>query len=110
MARSLDDTCYYLTLDPDPSEYFATKFTTYPLIELKIDDSAADYIGAFNMEIGDNPANALGTNWWKYVVVPESKKWFIAGTRDFDNDLNGHIWCPLGWSQWVKEQYPSAME
>ena len=109
MVRSNDDTSYYLILDPDPIDYFAMTFAKYPLVELKIDDSADEYIAAFNADIGDSPANALGTNWWKYVVVPESKRWFIVGARDFSTDTGGHIWCPRGWSQWVKEEYPSAI-
>ena len=109
LARSEDDAAYYLTLDPDPVGYFATTFAKYPLVELKVNDSDDDYIAAFNAEIGNSAANALGTNWWKYVVLPRSNRWFVVGTRDFSNDTNGHIWCPRGWSQWVKKEYPSAI-
>jgi hypothetical protein len=108
LARSDDGAAYYLTLDPDPLAYFAT-FAKYPLVELKASDSDDDYIATLNAEIGDNPTNALGTNWWKYVVAPKSNRWFVVGTRDFSNDTNGHIWCPRGWSQWVKNEYPSAI-
>jgi hypothetical protein len=98
-----------LTLDPDPVDYFATDFGIYPVVELKVSDSDDDYIATFNAEIGGNPAVSLGTNWWKYIVVPKSTSWFVIGTRDFCNDINGHIWCPKGWSQWVKEEYPSVI-
>ena len=110
MARSEDDVSYYLTMDPDPINYFATTFARYPLVELSVNDSSDKYLATFNEEIGNSPANALGTNWWKYVVLPKSNKWFIVGSRDFNNDTNGLIWCPRGWSQWVKNEYPSAID
>lgn len=109
LARSEDEVGYYLTLEPDPIDYFAASFAKYPLLELSVGDAEDDYIASLNAEIGNNPANALGTNWWKYVVMPKSRRWFIVGTRDFSNDINGHIWCPQGWSQWVKTEYPSAI-
>ena len=109
LVRGDDDFAYYLTLDPDPIECFAT-FAIYPLVELKSSDSNDDYIAAFNAEIGNNPTNALGTNWWKYVVMPNSQRWFIVGTRDFSNDTNGHIWCPGDWFRWIKTDYPSAIK
>ena len=109
LLRSNDEIGYYLTLDPDPIDYFATTFAQYPLLELGVDDSEDDYLANLNAEIGNSPANAVGTNWWKYVVMPKSRRWFVVGTRDFSNDTNGHIWCPQGWSEWVKKEYPSAV-
>src|SRR5258708_6130339 len=84
LARSDDDSAYFLTLDPDPIG-FAAEFATYPLVELKANDLDDNYFATFALDIGGRPANSLGTIWWKYVVMPKSHRWFVVGTRDFSN-------------------------
>lgn len=108
LRRGGDHLADLLTLDPDPATTMRT-FGRYQLIEVTIEDSEYDYIKTLNAEVEENPASAISTNWWKYVLIPKSSTWFVVGTRDFSNNTNGHIWCPTDWAEWVKSEYPGAI-
>ena len=107
MNWSGDNSCYYLVLDPDPRTYFNFHFKKFPLVEIRKDELATDYFAALAEDPGDSPADAIGTNWMEYLIVPRSRKWFVRGRRDDDDD-GGHLCVPPGWSDRVSEAYRYA--
>ncbi len=103
---SSDSHFKYVVLDPDPISYFFAHFGRYPLLEISIDDPEEVYIAALNEDPGNSPADAVGTNWYEYVILPASKKWFIRGQRDARSGEGGHLWVPTSWSNRVRDIYP----
>jgi hypothetical protein len=106
MEWSSDSHFYYIVLEPDPRSYFFAHFGKYPLLEISIDDPGEAYITALNEDPGTSPADAVGTNWFQYVILPPSKKWFIHGQRDARSGEGGHLFVPTSWSNKVREIYP----
>src|SRR5712691_47875 len=106
MEWSGDASFHYAVLDPDPINYFFTHFHKYPLVEITSSDSGDVYIAALTEDPGQSPADAIGTNWSEYVILPPSNKWFIHTLRDAQSGEGGHLWVPIDWSNRAKEIYP----
>jgi hypothetical protein len=106
MEWSKDSHFRYIVLEPDPFSYYFTHFSKYPLFEISIDDSDEAYINALNEDPGGSPADAVGTNWFRYVILPPSKKWFIHGQQDARSGEGGNLFVPIGWSDKAREIYP----
>lgn len=106
MEWSGDEHLHYIVLDPEPVIYSFSHFGKYPLLEVTIDDPEESYIAGLNEDPGDSPADAVGTNWYEYVILPASRKWFIRGQRDARSGEGGHLWVPTSWSSRVKTIYP----
>ena len=79
------------------------------MIEIAVDDTADAYIAALTEAPDASPADAIGTNWSEYVIVPPSKQWCIHAKRDARSGEGGHLWVPQTWSDKVKEVYPYAL-
>ena len=109
MEWSGDKSFQYAVLNPDPINYFFASFQRYPLIEIAVDDTADASIAALTEAPDASPADAIGTNWSEYVIVPPSKQWCIHAKRDARSGEGGHLWVPQTWSDKVKEVYPYAL-
>jgi hypothetical protein len=106
MGRGGDKRFYYVVLDPEPESYFFANFGKYPMVELSIDDPGDVYVKALNENPGNSPADALGTNWYEYVIFAPSRKWFVRGKRDARSGEGGHLWVATDWAKWVRGIYP----
>jgi hypothetical protein len=107
MEWSGDTAASYLVLDPDPVHYFHHYFNKYPLIEISRGDSSESYLSHLNEDPGGSPGDAVGTNWWSIVIVPESIKWFVHALRS-EQDDSGHLWVPSVYLDRVHNVYPQA--
>lgn len=105
MECSGDLAAHSVVLDPDPVHYFYRNFNKYPSLEIALGDASAAYLSALNEDPGGSPADAVGTNWWAFVVVPPSLKWFVHARRS-DQDDSGHLWIPPDWMDRVHDIYP----
>jgi hypothetical protein len=106
MEYSSDQTVHCIVLDPDPVYYFHRKFNKYPALEIAKGDSSDVYLKKLHADPGDSPVDAIGTNWWAFVIVPVSLKWFVHALRS-DKDDGGHLWIPRDWVNRILEFYPS---
>lgn len=109
MERSSDQVSHCIVLDPDPVHYFHQKFNKYPVLEMTSRDSSADYLSALNEDPSNSPADALGTNWWAFVIVPPSIRWFVHALRS-ERDDAGHLWIPSNCVELVREAYPHLIQ
>jgi hypothetical protein len=107
ITQSGDKRATFVVLDPDPIHYFWRHFHKYPAIEIKVGDSAKDYLRALNEDPGGSPADALGTNWWECVIVTPSCSWFVHALRD-DGDRGGHLWVPEPWTAEIQKFLPAV--
>ena len=106
MQWSKDTKCYYLVLDPDPINYHWKEFHRYPAFELDTSDAVTVYLRMLTEDPGESPADAIGTNWFEYVILAPSRKWFIHSFRDDPDDLGGSLIVPRTWIGRVSELYP----
>jgi hypothetical protein len=88
---------YYVVLDPHPVTYFHRHFGKFSMLEVGVDDSPKSFLAALNEDPGESPADAVGTNWFDYIICLQRKEWFIRGMRA-DND-GGHLWVPPEWTE-----------
>jgi hypothetical protein len=105
MEYSADQAAHFVVLDPDPVYYFYPRYHKYSALEISFDDAPNAYLAALNENPGDNPAAAIGTNWWALVIVPPSLKWFVHVLRS-DSQDSGHLWVPKDWVARVRNIYP----
>jgi hypothetical protein len=108
MTCSSDTICHYLVIDPDPRNYFKRHFNKYPLVEIDILDTIENYLMMLNEDPGFSPADAIGTNWSEYLIIPPSKLWFIRAVRDDSSNHGGHLWIPKDWQSNILNIYPYA--
>jgi len=106
MRWSKDTKCYYIVLDPDPVTYHWKEFQRYPAFEVASGNSATDYLKALSQDPGGSPADAVGTNWFEYMILVPSRRWFIHAFRDDATDLGGRLIIPHEWIGKVSELYP----
>jgi hypothetical protein len=114
MQLSVDETCHYIVLNPDPRHYFLHHFKKYPVVEIRADDTLEQYIAILNEDPGGSPADAVGTNCYEWVVIPPSHRWFVHCQRS-SGDLGGHLWLPQEWIEDAQNTYrwltyPSKLE
>lgn len=96
MQWSGDPVANYIVLDPDPVHYFHRLFNKYPVLEIAVGDTSADYLKFLNEDPGGSPGDAVGTNFNAWAIVPPSLKWFVHALRSSD-DEGGHLWVPAEW-------------
>jgi hypothetical protein len=109
MKLSGDMSFRYAVLSPDPISYFFTHFRKYPVVEMSLEDQEDAYIAALTEDPGGSPADAIGTNWSEYAILPPSGKWCIHARRDARSGEGGHLWIPANWSDEVKKIYPYSL-
>ncbi len=106
MEWSGDRSFHFAVLTPDPINYFFAHFHKYPIVEIALDDPEDSYIEALMEDPGGSPADAIGSNWSQYAILPPSKKWCIHARRDARSGEGGHLWVPTDWSDKAKHVYP----
>jgi len=105
LALSNDRNAHYIVLDPDPLKYFHKHFGKYPILSLQKGDPAETYLALLNEDPGGSPADAVGTNCYEWVILPESHGWFVNCLRDSDR-FGGRLWLPASWIEQVRRIYP----
>jgi hypothetical protein len=104
---SSEKSCFFAVLRPDPVYYFHRLFGSYPVVEIARGMNASEYLAVLNEGPDDSRADALGTIYSEYVLVPPSSSWFIHALRSAEND-GGHLWIPSEWAHRVTQVYPYA--
>lgn len=104
LARSADQSCAYLVLDPDPEYFWYDRLGGYPLFELSRGDSPDDYSKFLNRPFGANPGDNMVDMWYSYVIFPPSQSWFVHTIRS-DRDDTGHLWIPTSWASGLTGKY-----
>jgi hypothetical protein len=104
LILSNDRAAHYMVLDPQPVTYFHRHFGKYPILSLLRGDSAETYIALLNEDPGGSPADAVGTNCYEWIILPESHRWFVHCLRDSDS-FGGHLWLPASWIEQLKNAY-----
>jgi hypothetical protein len=105
MQLSSDEICHYVVLDPDPTHYFLHHFKKYPVIEIRSKDTLDQYIASLNEDPGGSRADAIGTNCYEWMIIPQSHLWFAHCVRSSE-DSGGHLWLPEKWIAEAKIAYP----
>jgi hypothetical protein len=105
MQLSADEMCHYVVLDPDPKHYFLHHFKKYPIIEIRSEDTLDQYIASLNEDPGGSPPDAIGTNCYEWLIIPQSHLWFVHCLRS-NNDSGGHLWLPERWIEDARAAYP----
>jgi len=105
LGLSEDSKAHYMVLDPDPVKYFHYHFGKYPIVTLEKGDTPETYLQLLNEDPGDSRADAVGTNCYEWVILPQSHRWFVHCLRDADNS-GGHLWMPSGWIEKSAQLYP----
>jgi hypothetical protein len=105
LTLSEDSAAHYMVLDPDPVAYFHRHFGKYPILSLWKGDTAETYLALLNEDPGGSKADAVGTNCYEWVILPESHSWFVHCLRDSDS-FGGHLWLPARWIEQAVKSYP----
>jgi hypothetical protein len=81
LARlSGDTTIYFYDLEQARTSVFAERFSVYPLVQLDVGITEAEYIAALNEEPGKvQGATFAVANTNSYLIFPPSGKWRVLG-------------------------------
>ena len=105
LSRSTDNQAHFMVLRPEPVAYFHKHFGKYPIVSLQKGDSAETYLALLHEDPGGSPADAVGTNCYEWVILPDWHSWFVHCLRDSDS-YGGHLWLPAGWIDQVTGSRP----
>jgi hypothetical protein len=105
MALSEDNVAHYVVLSPEPVTYFHHRFRKYPIVSIHKGDTTEIYLNLLNEDPGNSPADAVGTNCYEWVILPDSHRWFVHCLRDSDS-YSGHLWLPENWIGKMVPLYP----
>jgi hypothetical protein len=105
MKLSGDQVFHYIVLNPDPRQYFVAHFKKYPVLQFHISDSSGQYLADLNEDPGGSPTDAIGTNCYEWVILPQSHMWFVHCLRS-SGDSGGHLWLPESWIAKVSVIHP----
>ncbi|WP_459625347.1 hypothetical protein [Burkholderia sp. 3C] len=81
LARlSGDTTIYFYDIEQSKTSVFAKRFSVYPLVQLDVGMSEAEYIAALNEEPGNVQGETFAVaNTNSYLIFPPSRKWRVLG-------------------------------
>jgi len=81
LARlSGDATIYFYDLEQAKTSVFAKRFNVYPLVQLDVGMTEAEYIAALNEEPGKMQGETFAVvNTNSYLIFPSSGKWRVLG-------------------------------
>ncbi|MCE3234202.1 MAG: hypothetical protein K0Q50_382 [Vampirovibrio sp.] len=74
----------FLTLDPDPVQYFHKEFSCYSAFQFPLHINDESYAQAFQNDPGHSPADALLFNSTTVIWFPNSLNWGIWAERDLE--------------------------
>lgn len=70
-----------IVLDPDPFNYFQFHFEKYPGFIVKAEHSDDQFFRMLFADPGGSPADAIGHNSERYMILPLPGDWFVYGDR-----------------------------
>jgi hypothetical protein len=89
LSRRGEDGFSLLVLDPDPEEYFYANFKRFPLLEIPISATEAEFFEALDEDPGESPADAIRYNSNRIVIFSVSLDWTIYVDRNFEVGILG---------------------
>jgi|GEM_PF-2720165 len=82
LCKASGDTRFtFVTLEPDPTEYYHRHFRTFGAIVIENDDDADNVWLAFEKDPGNSLADALLYSVRRFTILPASVKWVVYGDR-----------------------------
>jgi hypothetical protein len=108
-ARLLNETSFTMfVIKPDPESYFYRHFGKYPVIKMSNFATSGEFMKLVFEDPGGSSADAIAYNSTNLLIYPDSLRWGIYGSRDFEVGIFAGINQPM--SEMFAQTYKSTFD